>query len=588
MKIALLYPPPWKIPEQGQPLPVSGDGPPEGFRPTDLDGDFFQIPYGLLTLAATMRQHGHAVKVLNLSAFSWNQVEQTLSALQADVYGLSCFTANRRGVALTAQAIKRWHPHAHLTVGGPHATALPESMLAYVPEIDTIVIGEGELTFAELLLRLQHNTALEGLAGIAHRSHHRITVEPRRERIKNLDSLPCPHSLFKPHIFMTSRGCPGQCTFCAKNTTWGRIYRTHSDTYVLDSLEAALESLPVKMLLIKDDTFTIDRKRVLRICEGIRKRNLRFLWSCDTRADVLDEDVLRAMRLAGCERLSLGVESGSPTILRNIRKKIKPEQVLQATRLAKKVGLQVRYFMMLGNRGETAATFQQSLAFVQSAAPHQALFACLSIYPGTDDYGDLQRGGWIDPDVYFTEDFQELKTPFDANEHDTRLMSQWFEANRGIRTLFEPSVEDCQAVLNRLGDHHAAHIALAIALFRKGALDSARAHVHHALSLDYPTPGIAYNTLACIEASDDNLQAMQTWLDRACREDPWHPVLVRNSEIVAKWRASAQTTKPALIASHDFALLERPTQPCLPGPLAANFATWTDEDGPIQPSGPSG
>ncbi len=575
MRVALIYPPPWKIPGAGQPADASGDGPPREFRPTDLDGDFFQMPYGMLTLATTLMEARHQVKVINLSAFPWNRAEEALGAIDADVFGMSCFTANRRGVAITARSIKRMHPDAHVVVGGPHATALPEQMLSFVPDIDSVVLGEGEHTLLELLRRLGEGLTLEGMTGLACRQGARVIVGPRRDRIKDLDSLPSPHRFFRTHLFMTSRGCPGECTFCAKSTTWGRTYRTHSDAYVLDALEAALEKLPVKMILVKDDTFTVDRKRVLRICEGIKKRKLSFLWSCDTRADVLDEEVLRSMRLAGCERLSLGVESGSSTILRNIRKKVKPEQVLRVTRLAKKLGMQVRYFMMLGNRGETSATFQESLAFVRDAAPHQALFACLSIYPGTDDFRLMERSGWIDPKVYFTEDFQELKVPFDASEQDTRLMSDWFEANRGIRTLHVPRVQECKDVLDRLGDLHTAHIDLAAAYYREGALEDARRHVHAALELGYPTPGLAYNYLACIDAAQGDHEGMMASFDRAA-SDPLHPVLVRNVQVARQWWAAGcpKGETPTLVARHDFELLERPEQPSLPGPLPPDFARW--------------
>ena len=133
------------------------------------------------------------------------------------------------------------------------------------------------------------------------------------------------------------------------------------------------------MIQVKDDTFTANRRRVIEICQGIRQRGLKFLWSCDTRADVLGDEILREMRLAGCERLSLGVESGSPTILRNINKRITVEQVTESTQTAKRYGIKVRYYMMLGNRGETVETFEESLAFLKRAQPHQYLFSCLSI-----------------------------------------------------------------------------------------------------------------------------------------------------------------------------------------------------------------
>ncbi len=299
---------------------------------------------------------------------------------------------------------------------------------------------------------------------------------------------------------MTSRGCAWACTFCGAEATWGRGFRGQSVPYVLDAIEAAVAKLPVKMVQIKDDTFTTNSKRVIEICRGIRDRKISFLWSCDTRVDVLGEELLREMRLAGCQRLSLGVESGSPSILKNIDKKITVEKIIESTELAKKYGIQVRYYMMLGNRGETAETFRETLAFLEAARPHQYIFSCLSIYPGTRDFDDAEAAGWLERDVYFRGDFQELKTPFDASEEDTALMNAWFEQNKGLRELYREAVAERRAILERLGDHHAAHMELGVAYLDAGQLDLAERHVARALELGYPLPGLALNALACIAA----------------------------------------------------------------------------------------
>src|SRR5688572_31857003 len=130
MRIVLLYPPPWKLAEPGEAL-ASDDpyAPPRDHDPGDLDPDFHQIPYGLLSLGAQAIRAGHAVKILNLSAFSWRRVEEVIRSLPADLYGLSCWTANRRGVDLVSRCIRQLHPHVHVVVGGPHATPLAREVL---------------------------------------------------------------------------------------------------------------------------------------------------------------------------------------------------------------------------------------------------------------------------------------------------------------------------------------------------------------------------------------------------------------------------------------------------------------------------
>ena len=125
MRIALLYPPPWKLAAPGEPLDRNGDGPPSEYKEGDLDPDFWQTPYGLLSLGAQAIRAGHQVKLFNLSAFAWTRVTQVIRALDADLFAMSCWTANRRGVALVARCIRKYHPKAHILVGGPHATPLP-------------------------------------------------------------------------------------------------------------------------------------------------------------------------------------------------------------------------------------------------------------------------------------------------------------------------------------------------------------------------------------------------------------------------------------------------------------------------------
>jgi radical SAM superfamily enzyme YgiQ (UPF0313 family) len=586
MRIALLYPPPWKIPAPGEPRDALGDGPPAEYAEGDLDGDFFQTPYGLFALGAQAIRAGHPAKVINLSAFPWGRVEQVLRSLDADVYGLSCWTANRRGVALVAREIKRLRPNAHVVVGGPHATPLAREMLAHHPDIDTVSIGESEHTFLELLDRLAAGQSTAGVAGTAWREGDRIVVGPERAAIEDLDTLASPHDYFDTHIVMTSRGCPWRCTFCGAEASWGRGYRGQSVEYVLDALERAVARVPVKMIQIKDDTFTTNRKRVIQLCRGMRERKLGFLWSCDTRVDVLGDELLREMRLAGCERLSLGVESGSQAILDAIDKKITPDEILGSTELAKKYGIKVRYYMMVGNRGETRETFDETLRFLQRAKPHQYIFACLSVYPGTRDFDEAVKAGWLDGEFYFERDFQELKTTFDASDEDTAFFRDWFQRNKGLHQPYLESAAECRAILDRLGDHHAAHLDLAAACHREGRLDEAEHHARRALDLQHPTPGIALNLLACVAARRGDVANAKERLAEASRRDPQHWVLAWNARVLQRWASQGGSGPLELDASHEFQLLERPVQPTLPGALADDFAVWGEP--PPLPARPIG
>jgi radical SAM superfamily enzyme YgiQ (UPF0313 family) len=577
MRVALIYPPAWKNPDPGQ-TPDALDGPPSDYREGDLDADFFQIPYGLLSLAANCARAGHQVKILNLSNYTWSSTEAILSKLSADVVGLSCWTANRRGVHLLARAAKARAPETYVVVGGPHATPLAVPILSNWNEIDCVVVGEGESTLLELLRRLDHKLPVADLPGAVTRVAGNVHIGPRRPAIAKLDDLASVHEYFPTHIVMTARGCPWNCTFCGSETSWGRGFRSLSVDRVLNSFENALGRVHVRILLLKDDTFTANRKRVLEICKGIRERNLRFLWSCDTRVDVLDDELLREMRLAGCERLSLGVESGSPEVLRAINKRITVEQIIKSADAARRVGIRTRFYMMLGNRGETEATFRESLDFLQRAQPSSYIFSCLSIYPGTADYTDAVSARRIDPDSYFTGTFQELKLPFDASDRDAKIMNDWFFKHRGVQQLHVPTVAELREVLVALGEDHAAHLDLAEALIEAGELDVAEHHLNRAQQLGSPVPGLVLNARACVAVKRADYGLLKEHLVSAARIDPQHYLLLRNAAATKSWFESGGPTsgrKLHLDCRHDFQLFERTQQPVLPGPLPEDWADWS-------------
>jgi radical SAM superfamily enzyme YgiQ (UPF0313 family) len=584
MRIALIYPPPWKTAAPDEAVDHGADGPPPEYVPGDLDADFYQIPYGLLSLGAQALRAGHQVKVLNLSSYPWRTVDEVVRKLDAELWGLSCWTANRRGVALVARAIKQHHRGAHVIVGGPHATPLGREILEHHAAIDTVSLGESDDTFLEVASLVARAEPVRGVPGTLFRDESgRVVKGPPRPSIADLDVLASPQDYFATHILMTSRGCPWACTFCGAETSWGRGFRAQSIDYVLDAMERALAKLPVRMIQIKDDTFTTNKKRVVELCRRIRERNLSFFWSCDTRVDLLTEELLREMRLAGCQRLSLGVESGSQRILDAIDKKITVDEILASTALAKKVGIKVRYYMMLGNRGETAESFRETLAFLDRARPHEYIFSCLSIYPGTRDFVDAEAAGIVDRRVFFEGSFQELKVPFDASDEDTAVMNAWFADHSGLQRVHETTVDELRAILDYLGDHHAAHMDLGGALYHAGDLDGAERHVRRALELGYPCPGLAHNYLACIAKARGDIDAMMGAFTAAAKVDPQHWVLIKNVNAARAWfkHAGPERGLPLeLEARHDFQLLERTIQPTLPGPLPDGWETWTDAPAP--------
>jgi radical SAM superfamily enzyme YgiQ (UPF0313 family) len=491
-----------------------------------MDTDFIQAPSGLLSLAAQALNEGHDVTVLNLSNACWQKVETSIRRRPAALFGLSCVTPNRRGVFMTARFIRRTFPAASVIVGGPHVTALPVETLDRCSAVDAVVIGEGEDTFMEIVEALRAEKPLRAIAGTAWRENGRPVIGPARAPIEDLDRIVPPIRYFPMRKLLTSRGCPGSCTFCCSSLMWGHLPRFHSVHYVLDMIEEAVRGHRQKIVSFKDDTFTANRRRVISICNAIRKRKLNFVWSCETRADCLDEEVLRAMRLAGCQRISIGVESASDRILENIKKRISPAKVARATRSAQKFGIRVRYYMMVGNRGETRETFQQSLDFLRTARPNQFVFTQLHLYPGTEEFDIFRRSGVVSSDIYFDRDFASL-TCFAGKQADADSIYSVLRGMEGIQQQWEPGVEDCRQMLTETGDLPAARMDLASALILEGDLREAEHEVQAARQDGYCLPGRVYNNLACIAAGRCNLRAAGAYLEKAMACHP-HQVVVDN------------------------------------------------------------
>ncbi len=539
MRITLIYPPPWKLNRPGETPFPQGEGAPRHYSPHEIaSGDFLHAPYGLLSIAAQALAAGYQVSTLNLSNACWEEVVKTLRHHPAELFGLSAVTANRRGVDLVSRLIRRLYPQAHVTVGGPHVTAQPRETLAHYTGIDTVVTGEGESTFLELSDRLESGATAAGLPGCVWREGPGIVTGPPRPPIRDLDRLISPLDFFNLRTIVTSRGCPGQCTFCSSRLMWGRQVRFHSADYVLDMLARADRHHDQHIIAIKDDTFTAHRQRVLKICHGIQAQRLKIAWSCETRADHLDEELLCAMRRSGCQRISLGVESGSPRILKNIRKGITLPTVLKATRIAQKYGLQVRYYLMVGNRGETWDTFQETLDFITAAGPNQYIFTQLHLYPGTEEFALFCRQKTIDADIYFRHDGLHL-TCFAGSRKDSERIGAYLRSREGIQNYRSFNSRTCKKILARLPDLPWAHMDLAAAYIRERRFARAESHLAQAASQRFFFPGLILNAQACIAAGRGDRQAAEDYLHQAIEYYP-HAVVIENMKRLSE-RSSIST-----------------------------------------------
>ena len=273
---------------------------------------------GLGYLAAMAEKEGYEVRILDCArGLGWDTLAEQSRFFKPDVVGMTATTPTFNNAVRAVQLLRGILPNAAYVVGGPHPTAMPEHA-ALTRQFDFLVLGEGELTFIELLRHLDGRgpTRSDDIPGLAFCRDGKVVFTPPRGRIEDLDSIPFPaRHLFPPlkeyrptpasyrklplaHI-MTSRGCPSRCNFCDR-AIFGEKYRARSAENVLAEVEEVVRRFGAKEVRFFDDTFTLNRRRLEQICRGLKAFRPKLPWTCLTKVTAVDPDMLRMMREAGC------------------------------------------------------------------------------------------------------------------------------------------------------------------------------------------------------------------------------------------------------------------------------------------------
>lgn len=345
------------------------------------------MPMGLHYLGAACIAAGHDVLCVNWSApgSSPQEIVATLNNYKPEVIGFSIFHGNRWGALDIAQSARELLPRATIVFGGVGATFLPEFLLNNFPCVDIVVKGEADVSFPLLLRALQGGGALHAVPGIAFRRGGEVVETEAPPPVENLDDLPMPAERFTFQHLALTRGCPGKCTFCGSPGFWGPKVRSHSPEYFVEQMRL-LHQRGVRFFYVSDDTFTLRKDAVLRICELLGSIKLKVRWAAISRVDRVDSSILTAMRKAGCIQISYGVESGSPQIRKMMRKNVSNEQVERAFRLTTEHGILARAYIIYGSPGETEQTIEESVQLLRRIKPCISLFHVMSVFPGTELY----------------------------------------------------------------------------------------------------------------------------------------------------------------------------------------------------------
>lgn len=385
-------------------------------------------PLWLIYAALYTQKQGHDILFLDAPAKPYNEI-QALNIIRhqgtCELYVLNTSTPSIKSDVEFAQSVKTCFPESFILLVGTHPSACPEETLGYSGAVDAVAIGEYDRIVAELADALEQGRPVGDVRGLCYRDGEQLVFTEPMSPLKELDDIPYAATFIKEHLdvhdyffaastypsiqIFTGRGCPFRCNFCVyPQTMHGHAFRARSAENVVGEFEYIAQHFPdVKEVVIEDDTFTANKKRVRDICQLLIERgvNRRLKWLCNARVD-LDLDTMLLMKKAGCRTIIPGIESGSQQILDNIKKGTRVEQFYEYVANAKRAGLLIHACYMVGNEGETHETMQQTLELALKLNTDTAQFFPLIPYPGTEAYQWAKSHGYIqlDYDKYCQED----------------------------------------------------------------------------------------------------------------------------------------------------------------------------------------
>ena len=405
------------------------------FKPR-VDTSIFRFPpLGLGYIAAYLKQNHISVGIVDCTFLNQKQALKKIIDSKPKIIGIQSMYSMRNKSLELARLLR---DHCELLVaGGALPTTQPD---VFLRDFDVAVIGEGEQTMLELVNQFENGGDLSQVKGIAYKDKDTGQVKRTDPRglIDDLDKMPLPsRELFDNYFYkkyfsekfgykttaiMASRGCPFACDFCSR-PVFGNEFRARSASKVADEIEEVI-SLGYNRLWFADDCFTLNRKRLIEVCNEIIKRGLKIGWECLSRVDTLDSDTADKMKQAGCVRMFFGIESGNDSILKIMNKQVTTKQAYIATQLCKKKGIKAGAFFILGYPGENGKTILKTIKFASSLPLDYLSFTLPYPIPGTPLFerlrGKLVSEEWEEPKniqmikhkLLFDSQVSELKMKF--------------------------------------------------------------------------------------------------------------------------------------------------------------------------------
>jgi anaerobic magnesium-protoporphyrin IX monomethyl ester cyclase len=434
-----------------------------------LKTERFYPPMGLGYLSAVASHAGYIVKVVDTTEINPAALRKIISDFDPHVTGISCFTEHRGGALDLARAVKALNKETVVVFGGSHVTFMHEQILKNYPEVDFCVIGEGELTFVELLNNLFSGSKdFTSIAGIAYRSGLDLVVTSPRPMVADLDVLPFPdrawveRSLYsEPYAkelglrlasIMPARGCPFGCQFCSTSMFWGKRTRIRSVANVMAEIDS-LWAEGFRYIEFIADAFTLDQKVVQQVCQAVIEKGYKFPWRCGTRAGTVSPETALLMKQAGCLEVVMGIETLSPRILQTIGKKYTIQQAEETVENLRVAGIQSTCLLMIGNPGDNLESIRETIFNLGRIKPDIIYTNLTQVYPGTPLYflakeqGFMDDNYWLDETkaspIYLVENSLEDLVKFDKMIGESFILQKrqylrWFSRKTGLGKKVSP------------------------------------------------------------------------------------------------------------------------------------------------------
>jgi radical SAM superfamily enzyme YgiQ (UPF0313 family) len=409
------------------------------------------VPTGLCYLHACLQEAGYDSLLANFSAWPNTRIKQELLRFKPDIVGISQWTHNRHTSMELSRKCRTILPECTIVMGGAHATFCYEDILVVGSPVDIVVRGEAEATLLELVSELKAGGGCKNISGIAFRNSGGIVTTQPRSNLEDLDKLPLPAQYLnlsvgldvdlQSEFIVTTRGCPSTCYFCSSPDFWGRKVRFRSPHAIVEEILYIRQKYGIIYFSIRDDTFTADRKRVLEFCRQLQSQNVNILWNCQSRVTAIDEELVIEMKRAGCECIQLGVESGSPRILKQLGKNIDPAQIVRACTLIRETGINLSIYLISDIPDETEDDIQQTINLIRHIHPDDGYVSPLAYYPGTRLYKDAVTFGTTTTNLFSNTNQDALYAAAKPGNSSARLLKELAKKQKGDPERFNVQKE---------------------------------------------------------------------------------------------------------------------------------------------------